>query len=116
MAFEPPAVRPTYIRDYRVPAVATEADIPAFLDWLRIQPEYKGGRVVGVLLQTRDTGALYRVTSQPALGTPGTLADYGLDRTPSGASMQAAVDVLLDEAEGFADLTCLLYTSPSPRD
>ncbi|WP_295814551.1 hypothetical protein [uncultured Deinococcus sp.] len=108
MAFEPPAVRPTYIRDYRVPAVATEADIPAFLDWLRIQPEYKGGRVVGVLLQTRDTGALYRVTSQPALGTPGTLADYGLDRTPSGASMQAAVDVLLDEAEGFADLTALV--------
>ena len=108
MAFEPPAVRPTYIRDYRVPAVATEADIPAFLDWLRVQPEYKGGRVVGVLLQTRDTGALYRVTSQPALGVPGTLADYGLDRTPSGASLQAAVDILLDSAEGFEAATALV--------
>ena len=108
MPFEPPAVRPTYLRDYRIPAVATEADIPAWLDWLRVQPEYKGGRVVGVLVQTRDTGALYRVTAQPALGTPGTLADYGLDRTPSGASMQAAVDVLLDEAEGLAAVTLAL--------
>jgi hypothetical protein len=73
MVFNPPAIRPAIV-DRKPLSAQTFADIPAVLDYVR--PDYGGHTHIGNLITDRTNGITYRVDSEPAYGTTGTLLNY----------------------------------------
>ena len=67
----------------------------------------------GVLEAVVLSGGRTQIQGQPEI-----MVIFGCQVKPDGPSalLRDRLDTALDYLEGHPDLTCLLYTSPSPRD